>query len=353
MQESGKFLADPRQRMLVVLAVLAIVGTALAGLAIYEQHIKAASQSVPKAFLAGFSEKLREAAKIHIESKDGALDIVFKPQKGWVLAQRADYPASMDEVRKTLIGLGGLEIIEPKTARADWLSYLGLGAPPDGDGVIITVYDDKGDTLASIIAGKTSEIADDAGATGLFVRAPSSNESWLVRSQFTPHTKPDDWMDKNVLSLARDRIKSVDVDPESGASFTVRRDAPDHPEFAVTPIPKDRAVSSPTIAYNVVDAASNFTFNDIKPASEFNFSKSSRMVFRTFDGLMVSVMTIKDGEDYWAHIEARPIAGMDEARDEAREISAHTSGWAYKLSSYEGAQFMPTLESLLTPKAEK
>ena len=46
--------------------------------------------------------------------------------------QRGNYPADFDEVRHTLIGLAALETIEPKTARADWLHYVGLDTPPKG-----------------------------------------------------------------------------------------------------------------------------------------------------------------------------------------------------------------------------
>ncbi len=353
MPDWKSLLAEPRQRMLALLGVAAVAGIAVAAIAVHWQNSSLAPQNASKDFLPGFAAKIRQAAKIHIESKNGTFDVAFKPQKGWVLPENNDYPASMDEVRKTLVGLAGLETIEPKTARADWLSYLGLEAPPKGDGVVISVYDDKDHPLASLVAGKTTDIGDQTGATGLFVRAPSSNKSWLVRSAFTPISKANEWMDKTVLNLSRDRIRSVDVDPESGTSFTLSRDAKDKPEFTVSPLPAGRELASPTAAYEIVDTASDFTFDDIKPASDFRFSKAARLVFRTFDGLMVTIRTIKDGDDYWSNIEARPIAGMNQAIKEVREIGAHANGWAYKLPSYRGAQFMPTLESLLKPKVSQ
>ena len=72
----------------------------------------------------------------------------YLPDKGWVLPARGNYPADFDQVRHTLIGLAALETIEPKTARADWLPYIGLDTPPKGNGIEITVSDKQGKTLA-------------------------------------------------------------------------------------------------------------------------------------------------------------------------------------------------------------
>ena len=346
-------IPDPKQRMLALLGAAALIGILLAGLAVHLQSARTAPQSTVREFLPDFGAKVRQATRIHFVSKTGTFDIVFKPQKGWVLPASADYPASVDEVRQLLVGLAGLQTIEPKTSRADWLSFVGLDAPPQGGGLAITIFNDKGETLTSILVGKASDIGDKNGASGLFVRKPDSNESWLVRSVFVPSNKAIDWMDKTVVDMGRDRIKSVDVDPEGGQSFTVARAAADVPSFSVTPIPAGRELQDNMAAFGVTDALADFMFDDIQPIAEFDFTKSSRMVFRTFDGLMVTVRTIKKGEEYWASIEASPIAGMPAAQKEARDIGAHAHGWAYKLQSYKGAQFMPTLESILKPKAEK
>ena len=346
-------IPDPRQRLLALLGAAALIGLLLAALAVHLENAGTAPRNAAHAFLPDFAGKVRQATRIHLASKTGEFDIDFKPQKGWVLPGSNDYPASVDEVRKLLVGLSELETIEPKTSRPDWLSFVGLDSPPKGDGLAITVYNDKGTELTSIIVGKSSDIGDKNGATGLFVRKPDSNESWLARSVFTPSPKPIDWMDKTVLTMNRDRVKSVDVDPEGGTSFVVGRDAADNPSFSVTPIPAGREPADQSTISGVTDALADFTFDDIQPVTEFDFAKSSRMVFRTFDGLMVTVRTIKKGEDYWTNIEASPVAGVTTAQKEVREISAHTQGWAYKLPSYKGAQLMPTLESLLKPKATK
>jgi hypothetical protein len=294
---------------------------------------------------------VRNAAAVHIASKaSGPFDIVFIPDKGWVLPARNDYPASFDLVRRTLVGLAALQTIEPKTARADWLHYLGLDAP-NGDGIAITVRDDKGNVLASLIAGKSEDIGDATGATGLFVRRPNELQSWLTRSVLDPRASLADWLDKTVMDIDRARIQEVDVDPAGSASFIVRREKPSDPDFTLSPIPAGKTLSDPTVPDGVASAITGFGFEDVRSAREFDFSNpvlTARVVTKTFDGLKVSVNVQRQGSDYWGTVAAQAMNPLNsELGREATAINAHASGWAYKLPAYKGQLFMTTLDSLL------
>jgi hypothetical protein len=205
------FLSDPRRRTLAILCALAALCSVWAVVALELRAAEVAPKYPPHVLLPDFAGKLRLATRIHIVSKkSGTLDVVFTPQKSWVLPARGNYPASFDEVRKTLFGLANLETIEPKTARADWLHYVDLDAPPQGAGTLIEVEDDQGHVLASLIVGKSEDIGDPAGATGLFVRQPGEAQSWLAKSLFTPPAALGDWLNKSVVGVDRSRIAEAD-----------------------------------------------------------------------------------------------------------------------------------------------
>ena len=109
------FSSDPRRRNLAVLAALALVSVLLAILALDRRAAEVAPKYPPQATFPGLAGKLGEVTRIHIESKkDGAFDVTFVPMKGWVLPGRSNYPASFEEVRKTLVGLAALQTIAPK-----------------------------------------------------------------------------------------------------------------------------------------------------------------------------------------------------------------------------------------------
>lgn len=344
--------ADRRRRNLAGLIAAAVIAAALAILALGHQAALLAPNTAQQTFFPGLPGKVRDIALIHIVSKKGAFDIAFKPEKGWVLPDKNNYPADFDNVRQTIIGMAALQTVERKTARPDWLHYIHLVAPPKGDGVEIALEDEDGNTLAALIAGKGEDIGD-AAAHGLYVRKLDSNQSWLVRSVFEPKADPSDWMDKDVIDVDAARIQETDVDPANGTSYLVGREKPSDPDFELSPVPKGREIAFPTGPDGVADAIANFTFDDVRPARDLDFTNSTRVVTRTFDGLVVAVHVIQQGNDYWATVRAEAVQGREDAEAEARKIDAKADGWAYKLPAYKGQQFMTSLESLLKPKSAK
>jgi hypothetical protein len=352
MADTPAITQDPRRRKLSIMAGIAIVMVVLAVLALIRQSQQAESHYQPEPFLPGLASQVRDIAHVRVVSKSGTVDVQFKPEKGWVVTSHDDYPASFEHVRETVVGLAALETIEPKTARADWLHYLDLDAPPKGDGVAVTLQDGQGRTLASIITGKNVEIGDASGAVGMFVRNADSDQSWLVRSVYQPKADVKDWLDKQVLDVDLSRVQEVDVNPASGPSYEIRRDKPNVADLSLVDIPKGREIAYSGATDGVAGAITGFTFDDVQPAKNFDFSDAAhpaRLVVHTFDGLTVTVNAIQKGNDYWATVSADGAPDKPKAQKQARTIDARTSGWAYKLPPYKGRQFMTTLESLLKP----
>ena len=345
-------MTDPRRRNLAILAGIAAVMIVLAILALWHRQSESEPRYVSESFFPKLAQHVRQIADIRISSKSGAFDVAFKPDTGWVLPQHDNYPASFERLRETVVGMAALETIEPKTARSDWLSLIDLGAPPRGNGVEISLLDEKGNVIAAMIAGKTVDIGDPGGAEGLFARKPDSNQAWLLRSVFAPKASPSQWLDKDVMDVDRARIQEVDVDPAGSSSYVVLRAHPSDPDFAPTGVPAGRQIAFDGAADGIGAAITEFSFDDVKPARDLDFSdpaKTARLVTRTFDGLTVTAQVIHPGPDYWVTISADAAPNNLEAQKEMREINAHASGWAYKLLAYKGQIFMTTLESLLKP----
>lgn len=343
---------DYRRRNLAILAAVAVLMVWLAALALWNQAREVAPHYQPQTFFPKLASRVREVSHLRIISKNGAIDVMFKPEKGWVVASHGDYPASFDQVRETVIGMATLLTVEPKTARPEWWHYLNVDAPPKGAGTQISLLNEKGETLASVIAGKSEDIGDPSGATGLFVRDSTSDQSWLVRSVLEPKSGAADWLNKRVLDVDRSRIREVDVDPGNGTSYTVKRDKSTDEDFTLVNPPKGREIAYPGSPDGVGAAIVGFTFDDVRPAREVDFSDQAhpaRLVTRTFDGLTISIQTVKQGQDYWASIAAEGAPNKPTAQKEARDIAAHTTGWAYKLPQFKGQLFMTALDSLLKP----
>ncbi len=341
---------DPRRRNLAILALVAVVTSLLAVVTLMQQARETAPHYREETFFPGLASHAGDVAHIRIASKAGEIDLALK-RAGWVIANHDDYPASFDQVHQTVVAMAALLTLQPATARADWLHYVGLDAPPHGDGVLISLSDDHGGNLASLLVGKTQDIGDPSGAIGLFVRKPDDAQSLLVRSPYEFKTDLGDWFDKTVMSIDRARIQEVDVDPAAGASYTVRRDTPSQPDFKLTDVPKGREAADGA-ADGIASAVTGFTFDDVKPSKNFDLSDAghpTRVTTKTFDGLTITVEAIQQGADYWATVSADGAPGKSDAQKEAREIDSHAFGWAYKLPAFKGQQFMASVESLLKP----
>ena len=349
MSNVGTRKIDYRLRTLGFLALAATLSVALAVVAVAYQASLLAPKYAPGPLFPGLASQLRNVARIRIESRKAVFDVVRQPDGNWVELQRANYPASPEEVQRLLVGLAGLETIEPKTSRPDWFHYVNLDAPPNGNGVRIRVSDESGRTLASAIFGTTEDIGDPSGAMGIFLRKQDETQSWLARSVFEPKKDPGDWMDKSTIKVDRERIQEVDVTPVSGPAYIARRDKPSDPDFKLVHVPRGREPANDAAADGVASSMAGFAFEDVKQADQVDFSTSARVTTKTFDGLTVTTTVAHSGEDYWAKITASADSTRPDVQREAGEISARAAKWAYKLPAYEGQLFSTTLESLLKP----
>ncbi len=346
------YFYSKRNRNLAALAAVALVSLLLAFFALHHRESVVAPKHTPQIFFPGLARALNAGEVTHIRiasKKGGAFEVAFVPTKGWVLPGRNNYPASFEQVKTTLVALAAMETIEPKTANPELFHYVDLDAPPSGNGVAITLTSEKGRVLAALSSGKSATVGDDS-SIGLFVRRPNENQSWLVKSPAEIKASQSDWMDKTVLDIDRIRVAEVHVQPATGPSYDVSRAKPTDANFTVAPLPKGRELTYPGAADGAASVMDDFTFDDIKPVSAFDFTNAARVVTRTFDGLTVTVDIVKQGEDYWTRVDAASAPGKQTAAREALAINAHAAGWAFKLPAYKGVSFATPLESLLKPK---
>lgn len=340
-------MSDFRRRNLTILGGAALVSLLLAGTALYQESQATRTHFTQGEFLPGFSAHVKDSARIHVVSHSGSFDVAYSPAKGWVLPAKGNYPADFNQVRHTLLGLAALETVEPKTARADWLSYLGLETPPKGTGVEITVSDASGHEIASVITGNTTQIDTGEGGTGLFVRHPNDNQSYLARAVFTPHGDLSDWVDTDVMSVDASRINSLTITPFAGAPYTVSREHSSDVDFKLDGPPPPKGLAASTSQIDLApQIVSGFAFTDVKPASEIDFSKAAHLAAHTFDNQNIRMDAAKVNGAIWVRISAQPDSGTPTMqKQEAAMIDARAANWAYELATEKGQFFSMTRDN--------
>ena len=346
-------MSDFRRRNLIVLGGLALLSVVLAAATLWLRAQETAARFTPGEFLPGFATQVKNATRIHIVTRDNDFDVTYSQAKGWVLPARGNYPANFEQVRHTLIDLATMETVEPKTARADWLSYIGLEMPPKGNGTAITISDKDDHVLAAILVGNTADLPNAQGATGVFVRHPGDNQSYLVRAVYPFHPNLPDWLSTGVMMVESARLNTVTVTPVSGAAFTVKRDHPSDQEYKLDGPPPPKGMQANTAMVNMVpQLITDFTFVDVQPAAQVDFSKPARLQAHTFDGqnIHIDAVTVKDA--IWIRVSAEADKGTPTMqRQEADMINARAAQWAYKLPPDKGRFLSMTRDNLIT-KAE-
>jgi hypothetical protein len=313
---------------------------------VYQRAAQLAPKFEPRALFPGLSGQLTGLNELEVASKTGTIHI-RKVEGRWVVTERDSFPADVTAVNAAGDSLAALQIIEPKTSRADWLNFLGLGAPPMGDATQLKLSDASGKVLASLLIGQTQGTPDEGGQQMVYVRQLDQNQAWLARGNATPKATIADWLDKNVVNIARDRLKGAVVTPAMGPSYTLSRDTKEAMDFKMTDLPRGRELSFEGSPDGVASAILGFTFEDVSKADQINFANAPQAVFNTFDGLNVTVKVANKGMERWATISAAATNPMLQA--EADRINVRNMGWAYKIDDTKANQIVATRETLLRP----
>lgn len=366
-------LKDKRQRGLVMLAGFTLFFVILAMVALTIRANEAMPSMSPRAMFPDLTAQRDAVAKITIATGEGTFDVVRTPEGGWILPGKSNFPAKFDNVKKTIIGLSELKLIQQKTARKDWHQQLDLVSPEDkGAAISITLADAQGKVLAAVLAGKVQD-APTVNATGtIYVRRPGEDQTWLARGFLTLFRTANEWIDNDLFAIERTRIAKAEIAPEGQTPYTLER-AQTEPDFKIAGMPADKEPTSSSAVNGVASSLVGMTFDDVAPQSTQDFSKGSRATFTTFDGLTVVVSVVKAAEDkYWATFAASanpappppaPAAGAqpdaaaqaagataDVLKAEAERINRRTQGWAFNLPKYKGESLTAKIESIIKDK---
>jgi Domain of unknown function (DUF4340) len=340
-------IAQKRGRNLAILGGITALFVGLAIVAVIQRGRELAPKFEPRPFFPGLAAQVNTIGDIAITGKNGTFHVHLTGGR-WVIPEKNGFPADAAQVRAVAGGLAGLETMEPKTARADWLGYIGLADPgPKSDALDMKLSDAGGKSIAELVIGHMQGTPDDLGRELLYVRRPGETQSWLARGYLAPKPDAADWLDRGVLQIARDRIKGATVTPLTGPVYNLSRESKDQTDFKLLDLPKGRELSFEGAPDGVAGAIAGFTFDDVAKAEGHDFSKAAQSVTHTFDGLDLTVKVADEGKDHWAIVSAMATDPMVQADTE--KINAAVNGWAFKLSDDKARQFTSARETLLKP----
>ncbi len=325
------------------LAALLAAGVAVIALALWVTSRKPSSapSEAGALVLPDLKSSINGITEVRIRKGDGTRTTLTKGTTDWIIGERG-FPADSSRVRKLLLDLANLKVVEEKTS--DPANYAQLGVSdvtsPQSGGTLIDLAE-PGKTM-SLIIGKPS------GMQSSYVRIAKARQSLLASPQIIPEADPRRWIDDSVIDLPETRVEAVRVQPASGPAYTVMRDSPKQLDFTVPNLPKGRQLSSVTAPNSVADALSSLTLDDVRKAGGAG-TNPVHVTFETFDGLTIDVSGRQDGNSRYITISAK--SSSKDTQGEAQKLNSRFGGWEIELLGYRYDSLFQPLEGLLVKPA--
>lgn len=323
------------------IAVLLVAGVAVIALALWVSS-RTPTEGTPetgKLVLPGLEHSVNDVSEVRLLKGDGTRTTLRKGATQWLIVERG-FPADSSRVRKLLLDLAQLQVVEDKTS--DPASYAEIGvedvSSPKAGGTRIELVE-PGKTV-SLIVGNPS------GTHSSYVRVASSRQSFLASPQVIPEADPRRWLDENVIDLSESRVKDVEEQPSTGPAYTVTRPSAKEAVFTVPDLPKGRELASVSAANPIASALASLTLDDIhKPPTPVTFPDHA--MFQTFDGLTVDVNGRKEGDRRFIELKAESSTKATE--QEAQALNSRFGGWDIEVLGYKYDSLFQPLDGLLKP----
>ena len=288
--------------------------------------------------LPGLEHNVNTVTKLSLRKGDGTQATLQKEGDGWRVEQRG-WPADMSKVRKLLLDLGALNIVEEKTRSPANYPQLGVDdvSSPKATGTLVEVASPA--RTWALIIGKSS------GAKSGYVRVANAPQSLLAAPLLTVDSAPKGWLEHTLIDLPVARVRQVEEHPAQGPAYTAAREKKEQNDFTVSPLPKGRELTSAAAAEPITTALSSLTLDDVRKADAGADPHAARVLYRTFDGLELELSGRKDGTHSLIAISARSTD--KETSAEAERLTARLSGWEFEIPDYKYNSIFSPLEDLL------
>jgi hypothetical protein len=324
--------------------VLAIVGQNRVGTG------PIAGDSAGSRLLAGLSDNLNSISQVAISGAGGQQLVGLERADGqWTVSETGGYTAERAKVNALLIALAEARIVEEKTSNPTLHSRLGVEAiaDPDATGTEISLNVANGDSF-TIVLGDTYTSGQ------VYARLASNDQSVLIDRNPDVARDPSDWVARDIVNIASDRVQRVEITQANGEKLVIRRDDPGTADFGVDAIPAGRELQYAGVANVTANLLQNLRLDDVRPVSDEQAGPVVISEFWMFDGLVVTVTTTGVADDAWLTFDARvdsetAVASADSAEAEADDINDRVADWEYRIPSYQLSQLTRRIEDLLKP----
>jgi hypothetical protein len=365
--------------------LLATVATLIVALAAaYISHVRAPETDVgtPPLF-PDLQSRVNDVKRVEIHSH--ALDTVLvSDANGWKIENRDGYPAKFEDIKRTIVALSELKTIEAKTKEPEMYPHIGVEdvSAEGSKSTQLTLKDAAGKPIADLIVGKERASTTGPLKAAHYVRKVSDPQSWLVEGELNLPTDTLGWTNRQLLSVASNRIRDIVIDHAGKDKVHASRQRPTDSSLGLDEIPTGYKLRSESIVTSLGTVLEELRFDDVRAASKLQWPADSTVTtLRGFDGLVATITTATiDNRKYSRiafnfdqagvspeaanipkpeEIPELPVPGAENkdkktekpatpsVADEVKALNARVEGWAFVLPDYKQSMLTRSMDDLV------
>jgi hypothetical protein len=278
---------------------------------------------------------------------------VQKKADGWVIRERADFPADLAKVRDFVVKLLELKVGQTSPIGEPERARLNL----DNSGTQVEFDAQDGKPLAKLIVGKKYfkrevDNPEKAPADGRFVALPGEANTAIIVSDplVQASTKTADWIDRTSFQV--EKVKTLEVRYPDGGGWKIERDADNADWKLAGARPGEKLdtgrANSASYSLSLLELA------DIAPkdAKDTGLDNPTVIDATTLDGLEYKIRVGKpEGDNYYVSFSSSGSVNGDEKDERIKKLKARLPR-EKRLSDYVLLIPKSKLEDTLKPRAD-
>lgn len=273
-----------------------------------------------------------EVSAIRIEHAEQRL-YLLRTEHGWVLPEKAHYPAAPAPVAQLLRQLKEASKREARTANPQLHGRLGLALSGSAA--------EQGKRLSLEGANVELLLGNQAAQQGQLMRLLDDPQSWVVTPELTAPTELQAWLDLRITDIDFAEIQSVSVTLSEGERLSVAR-TPEQPNMQVLGLAPDSKLAYEAAANGMANVFLNWQFQDVVPIAAIELEAPVlTLALTTFAGGAFEAQVHQKGEQFWLVVTA--------VSELAKDKVAASEGWAFLIESRHYQALAHNLKAVLKP----
>jgi len=307
-----------RSRNLIIFAVVTVLAL---GAAYMATRLRAPTLQAEKPLL--FPElraRANDVHEIHVQGHDRTITLA-RDGDNWVLREADNYPALIERVRDTVVGVAELRKLADKTSNRKMFKRLGVEDLEESgsNSILLQLKDDKGVNLAALIVGRARRSSSRTELPALYVRQPETGNALLVEGRLDISTEMGRWFNRDLFDIAPDRVQSIHIAHGDGGSLKMTREMKGA-DLELAAVPTGKEAQSSVILSRMGTVLETFSLESARAAGSVTLpADASTMTVRTFDGVVATLVSARVDDKPMTRINFSYAAPVDAAESVAKK----------------------------------